>query len=189
MRLPTFLASLLVGLSVAASAAAGFDNVDLTGATCCSQLSLADTGGKRRTLGDFKGKVVVLAFGFTQCPDVCPTTLQSLAQTVSLLGKSGREVQVLFVTLDPKRDTNEVLSKYVPSFDPSFIALRGTPEQTRQVAREFRVVFEEIKGSTPNTYTIDHTVGVYVLDKEGRARVYARSAEPKVLASDIRRLL
>ena len=189
MRLPTFLASLLAGLSVAASAVAGFDNVDLTGATCCNQLSLADPGGNRRTLGDFKGKVVVLAFGFTQCPDVCPTTLQNLAQTVTLLGKNGRDVQVLFVTLDPNRDTNEVLSKYVPSFNPSFIALRGTPDETAKVAREFRVTFEKVTGSTPNSYTIDHTVGVFVLDKKGRARVYARSAEPKVLAPDIRRLL
>lgn len=186
------LSPTLIGFALWLSAlpvSAGFANVDLSEAPCCSKFVLSDSQGKTRTLGDYRGKVVVVTFGFTNCPDVCPTTLQRLAETMSLLGNQGQNVQVLFVTLDPQRDTPQVLSKYVPSFNPSFVALRGSDAQTATAARDFRVIFERVPGTTKGTYTVDHTVGVYVLDKSGKARVFARSAEPGKLASDIRKLL
>ncbi|MDP9968976.1 protein SCO1/2 [Variovorax paradoxus] len=186
------LASTLIGFALWLSAlpvSAGFANVDLSEAPCCSKFVLSDPQGKTRTIGDYQGKVVVITFGFTNCPDVCPTTLQSLAETMSLLGNQGQSVQVLFVTLDPQRDTAQILSKYVPSFNPSFVALRGSDAQTAKAARDFRVTFQRVPGTTPGTYTVDHTIGVYVLDKSGKARVFARSAEPRKLAADIRQLL
>lgn len=173
----------------AAQSGSGFDNVDLTATSCCSSLSLQDVHGVRRQLNDFRGKVVVIAFGFTNCPDVCPTTLHELAQSMTLLKEQSKEVQVLFVTLDPARDSAKLLSQYVPAFDPSFIALRGSAEETAKTARDFRVFYAKVPGKTATTYTMDHTVGVYLVDRSGRPRVFARSSEPKILLPDIQRLL
>jgi protein SCO1 len=181
-------------LAVAAAlAAAGCDKgkpqfraTDVTGAEFGKGFELTDHTGKPRTLADYRGKVVTLFFGYTQCPDVCPTTLAEAAQALKLLGDKASQVQVLFVTVDPERDTQELLSAYVPAFDPGFVGLRGTPEATAKVAKEFRVIYQKVPGSTPATYSIDHTAATFVFDREGRLRLYVRhgqGAEP--LAHDL----
>lgn len=164
-------------------------NLDLTGASCCVTLSMTDTQGAPRHLTEFAGKVVIVSFGFTHCPDVCPTTLSELAQSVEVLEKEGKDVQVLFVTLDPIRDTSALLSRYVTAFHPSFIALRGSPEETKEVTLDFRVLYREVPDQKSKGYSIEHSVGVYLFDKTGKARVYARSADPKTLLPEIKRLL
>jgi protein SCO1/2 len=129
-------------------------------------------------------------FGYTQCPDVCPTTLAELAQIKQSLGPEGDKLQGVFVTVDPERDTQEVLKTYVGNFDPSFVALRGTPEQTAAVAKEFKVFYAKVPGRTPDTYTMDHTAGTYVFDTQGRIRLFARHGMgPQPLAADMRQLL
>lgn len=163
--------------------------LDLRNATCCNELSLRDSHGAYRELEDFTGKVVVVTFGFTYCPDICPTTLSDLAQSVELLGASGDEVQVIFVSIDPNRDSADVLSRYVTAFHHSFIALRGTEEETAKVARDFRVLYRKVPSRTPDDYMIDHTAGVYLFDRTGQAATYAQSTNPQVLMPEIERLL
>lgn len=164
-------------------------NLDLKDASCCATLSLPDTLGERRRLGEFKGKVVIVSFGFMHCPDVCPTTLSELALSVEMLKEEGKDVQVLFVTFDPVRDTRLGLSQYVSAFHPSFIALRGSPEETKKVTQDFRVLYKEVPDEKTTSYSIEHTVGVYLFDRTGKARIYARSADPKALLPEIKRLL
>ena len=153
-------------------------------------LALTDHTGKARTLADFRGKAVVLFFGFTHCPDVCPTTLADMAQVKRKLGPLGERVQVLFVTVDPERDTQDKLAKYVPAFDPSFLGLRGDPEATRAVAKEFKVYFEKRPGATPGEYSVDHSAQSYVIDPQGRLRLFVRHERiGEDLAPDLRTLL
>jgi protein SCO1/2 len=134
--------------------------------------------------------VVVVFFGFTQCPDVCPTTLSDLAEVKKRLGPDGERLQAIFITVDPERDTPALLSQYVPGFDPSFIGLYGTPEQTAATAREFKVFYQKVPGKTPTSYTIDHTAGTYVFDKEGRVRLFIRHGAPiDDIVADLRQLL
>jgi len=167
-----------------------FKNTDLTGLDYARGFSLTDHTGKARTLADFRGKLVVLFFGYTQCPDVCPTTMAEMAAVMKELGPSSNDVQVLFVTLDPERDSQEVLAHYVPAFDKRFIGLRGTPEQTAQTAREFKVFVAKVAGSTPDNYTVDHTAGSYVFDKEGKLRLFVRhGGGPAPIVHDLRQLL
>lgn len=167
-----------------------FNSIDITGAGYAGNFSLTDQNGKRRTLADFKGKVVAVFFGYTQCPDVCPTTLAELAQIKQALGPDGDKLQAVFITVDPERDTQEVLKAYVGNFDPSFLALRGTPEQTAAVAKEFKVFYAKVSGSTPGTYTMDHTAGTYVFDTQGHIRLFARNGMgSQPLAADMRQLL
>lgn len=166
-----------------------FNNVDLTDAVCCKNLALPDSKGTPRQLTEFKGKVVAVVFGFTSCPDVCPTTLYELSQSMKQLGEQSKDVQVIFVTLDPSRDTNKVLSQYVSAFHPTFIALRGSIRETVSAVHHFRVFFKKIPGKTAQTYSIDHSVGVYLFDRTGKPRIYARSAEAKTLIPDLKRLL
>ena len=167
-----------------------FRSTDLTGADYGRSLTLTDHTGRPRSLADWKGKVVVLFFGFTQCPDVCPTTLATMADVVKRLGPDADGVQVLFVTVDPERDTQAVLAPYVTAFDPRFVGLYGDAEATAKAAREFRVFFQKVPGSAPGTYTIDHTAASYVLDREGRLRLYVRHQAPaEDIASDLRTLL
>jgi len=167
-----------------------FKNTDLTGLDYARGFSLTDHTGKARTLADFRGKLVVLFFGYTQCPDVCPTTMAEMAAVMKELGPSSNDVQVLFVTLDPERDTQEVLAHYVPAFDKRFIGLRGTPEQTAQTAKEFKVFVAKVAGSTPDNYTVDHTAGSYVFDKDGRIRLFVRhGGGPAPIVHDLRQLL
>ena len=173
-----------------ASSAARFQGVDITGAEYGKQLALTDQDGVARTLADFKGKVTVVFFGYTQCPDVCPTTMAELAQVKKTLGPDGERVQGVFVTVDPDRDTPAVLKSYMASFDPSFIALRGTADQTAAAAKEFKVFYAKVPGTTEGSYTVDHTAGSYILDAEGKIRLFVRygSGAP-ALAADLKALL
>jgi protein SCO1/2 len=169
---------------------ASFHSIDITGAEYARKLDLPDAEGKPRNLGEFKGKVVVVFFGYTQCPDVCPTTMAELSEVKRSLGDDGTRLQGIFVTVDPERDTGVVLKAYVDNFNAGFIGLRGSAEQTQQAAREFKVFFAKVPGKTESTYTIDHTAGAYVFDPQGRIRLFSRhGAGPKDLEEDIRALL
>ena len=167
-----------------------FNAIDLTGAKYAQALALPDFDGKPRTLADFKGKVVVVFFGYTQCPDACPTTMAELSGILKTLGPDASKVQVLFVTVDPSRDTPALLKNYVANFRPDFIALRGDETQTQQVIKDFKLIVQKVPGKTPDSYTIDHTAGTYVFDPQGRVRLFAsQSLEPALLADDIKALL
>ena len=167
-----------------------FSAVDLTGADYAKDFQLPDTEGKVRSLKDFRGKAVVVFFGFTQCPDVCPTTLAEIAQAKQLLGPDGAKVQGIFVTVDPERDTPEVLKAYMANFGPDFIALRGSPEQLAAVAKDFKVYYKKVEGKTPGSYTMDHSAASFVYDPQGRLRLYSRyGSGPQALANDIKQLL
>jgi len=167
-----------------------FKSTDLSGAPYGKTLALTGHDGRPRTLADFRGKVVVLFFGFTQCPDVCPTTLAEVARAMTALGADAERVQVLFVTLDPERDTPEILSRYVPAFDPRFLGLYGDLEATRAVAKEFKIFFEKNPGTTPGSYSIDHSAQTYVLDTQGRLRLFVRHERLATdLPHDVRLLL
>ncbi len=170
--------------------AASFRNTDITGAEFGRDFALTDHNGQSRRLADYKGKVVVMFFGYTHCPDVCPTTLQGMSEVMKLLGDAARNVQVLFVTLDPERDTRELLAAYVPQFNPAFVGLYGDSATTAATAKEFRVFFQKQPGSTPNTYSLDHSVNSYIYDPQGRLRLYVKHAEaPANIAADIKLLL
>lgn len=163
---------------------------DITGAEFAKAFNLTDHTGKRRTMSDFAGKVVVLFFGYTHCPDVCPTTMNDLKNTMKLLGDKSNEVQVLFITLDPQRDTQEVLAKFVPSFDERFIGLWGGLQETAETLGSYKIFFSKVPGDSENNYTIDHSSGIYVFDKTGKVRLYMGYGEkPADMANDIKKLL
>lgn len=189
----TLSALLLVGCdapSSGGSAAAPFKGIDITGADYARSFSLTDQNGQRRTLADFKGKVTVVFFGFTQCPDVCPTTMAELAQVKASLGKDGDRVQGVFITVDPERDTAESLKTYMKGFDPSFVALRGSPEEIAATAKEFKVFYAKVPGKIEGTYSVDHTAGSYVFDAQGRVRLFVRyGGGAQALAADLKTLL
>ena len=167
-----------------------FKSIDITGADYAKGFELADHNGAQRTLADFKGKVVVVFFGFTQCPDVCPTALTDLAEVKRLLGPQGDKLQGIFVSVDPERDTPEVLKAYMGNFDPGFLAMRPTPAQLPQVAKEFKIFYKKVEGQTPTSYTMEHSAGSYVFDTQGRVRLYTRPAiGAQGLADDIALLL
>ena len=167
-----------------------FQASDVTGATFGRNFSLTDAAGKLRTLADYRGKAVVIFFGYTQCPDVCPTTLAELAEVMKRLGPDADRVQVLFVTVDPERDTADLLSKYVPAFDPRFMGLRGDAAATEAVAKEFKIIYQKQPGATPGSYTMDHSAGTYIFDPQGRLRLYVSYGQgPEVFAHDLRELL
>jgi protein SCO1/2 len=167
-----------------------FKSSDVTGAGFGRNFSLVDHTGKPRTLADFRGKAVVMFFGYTQCPDVCPTTLATLAQMQKELGQDAAKVQVLFVTVDPERDTAELLANYVTAFDPSFLGLRGDADATARTAKEFKILYQKQPGSTPDSYTVDHSAGSFVFDPEGRLRLYVGNGQgTDVFVHDVRALL
>jgi protein SCO1/2 len=167
-----------------------FQNTDVTGLDYAKGFALTDHTGKPRTLADYKGKVVVVFFGYTQCPDVCPTTMAEMASVMQKLGPLADQVQVLFITLDPERDTQQLLAQYVPAFDKRFIGLRGTPEQTAKSAKDFKVFYSKVPGTEPGSYTIDHTAGSYVFDRDGRLRLFIRHGQgPDPIVHDLRQLL
>ncbi|WP_246100635.1 SCO family protein [Tepidimonas alkaliphilus] len=167
-----------------------FHGIDLTGADYAQDFNLPDAEGQRRTLADFRGKVVVVFFGYTQCPDVCPTSLGELAEAKRLLGADGQRMQGVFITVDPERDTPAVMRAYVASFDPSFVALRPDPSVLPELAKAFKVYYKKVDGPTPTSYTMDHSAGSYVYDTQGRLRLYHRyGSGAQGLASDVRRLL
>lgn len=168
-----------------------FVSIDVTGADYARDFSLPDQHGKTRTVKDFAGKVVLVFFGYTQCPDVCPTTMTELVEIRKALGKDGERLQAVFITVDPERDTAEVLKAYVANFDPSFVALRpSSQEQLAALAKDYKVYFKKAEGRTATSYTMDHSAGSYVYDTRGQLRLYTRygmGVEP--LAGDIRQLL
>lgn len=168
-----------------------FQGIDITGADYAQRLDLADPSGQRRSLQEFRGRVVVVFFGFAQCPDVCPTTMLELAEVKSQLGADGQRVQGIFVTIDPERDTPEVLQAYVTQFDPSFVALRGTAEETAEVAKHFKVFYRKVPSRAGDgNYTMDHTAGSYVFDAQGRIRLFTRHGSgATALLHDLKLLL
>ncbi len=172
------------------AAKVAFRGVDITGADYARNLSLPDQNGQPRSLTDFKGKVVVVFFGYTQCPDVCPATMAELAQIKKAMGKDGDRIQGVFVSVDPERDTPEILKSYMGSFDPSFVALRGTVDQTKAAAKEFKVFFGKVPGKTEGSYTVDHTAGSFVFDTAGKVRLFVRyGSGAEALAADLKALL
>ena len=185
----TWLAAAAAALLAACSPPA-FKSVDITGANYASDFHLTSHTGARRSLADFRGKLVVVFFGFTQCPDVCPTTLSDLAEVKKRLGAAGDRLQVIFVTIDPERDTPALLAQYVPGFDPGFEGLSGTPEEIAATAKEFKVLYQKVAGKTPTSYTMDHTAGAYVFDREGRIRLFIRHGTPvDDIVADLKQLL
>jgi len=191
MRSATNLAALLMAGALAGCGGSGpsFKSTDITGADYGKDFALTDHTGKARTLGDFRGKVVVMFFGFTRCPDVCPVTLAELKAVKEQLGEEGKRLQVVFVTVDPERDTQKLLAEYVPAFDPSFLGLYGDSAAIAKVAKDFRVFYQKSPGKTPESYTMDHTAGSYIFDPQGRLRLFARHGNAANLAADIRTLL
>jgi protein SCO1/2 len=186
---PLALLGLLL-VTACQDASRGFKNTDITGASYGKELALLDHHGTHRTLADYKGKAVVVFFGYTHCPDVCPTTLAEMKAALARLGEDAKRVQVLFVTVDPERDTRDVLAQYVPAFDPSFVGLYGDADTTAKVAKDFKVFYQKVAGSRAETYTVDHTAGSYIFDPQGRLRLYVRyGASPDDLAADLRQLL
>ena len=183
------LSMLLWGCSDKAPAPS-FKNTDLTGLGYAQDFALTDHNGKARTLADFKGKVVVMFFGYTQCPDVCPTTMVEMANVMKELGPDADQVQVLFVTVDPERDTQALLAQYVPVFDPRFLGLYGDAQATAKVAKEFKLFYAKVEGKTPGSYTVDHTAGSYVFDRNGKIRLFVRHGiGPEPIVHDLKQLL
>ena len=167
-----------------------FHGTDITGADYAKDFALTDFNGQPRTLADFKGKAVVIFFGYTQCPDVCPTTMGELVQVKQALGTEGDKLQVLFISVDPERDTPEVLKAYMANFDPTFVGLTGTEEQLAAVAKDFKIYFKKVDGKTPTSYTMDHSAGSYIYDPKGNLRIYSRyGSGAQALQSDVKALL
>lgn len=202
-HMPSFLKTLrslgsvlLVGsLSLGLLGACGqqkpaFNSIDITGADYGKGFALPDHNGQVRHLADFAGKVVVVFFGYTQCPDVCPTTLAELVEVKKLLGKDGERLQALFVTVDPERDTPELLKAYMANFDPSFLALRPAPQELEAVAKDFKIYYKKVSGASATSYTMDHSAGSYIFDTKGQLRLFTRyGGGAPVLAADIALLM
>ena len=178
-------------MTACAPAKTEFKSVDITGAEYARDFKLPDQNGQVRTLADFKGKAVVVFFGYTQCPDVCPTTMSEMAEVKRQLGADGERLQAIFVTVDPARDTAELLKAYMGNFDPTFIALRPeTPEQLAALAKDFKIYYKKVEGKTESSYTMDHSAGSYIYDPQGRLRLFARyGSGPQALLSDLQALL
>lgn len=174
IKLKHFLGLMLVMLLAACSGQKqlDFQSTDITGANFGGPITLTDHTGKARALADFKGKVVVLFFGYTHCPDVCPTTMAELGTSMKALGAKAQDVQVLFVTVDPERDTQAVLAQYAPAFNKTFIGLRGSDSQIRAVADAYKIFYQKVPGSSANNYSVDHSAGSYILDKSGALRLF-----------------
>ena len=168
-----------------------FKAIDITGADYAQGFQLTDFNGRPRSLADYKGKVVVVFFGFTQCPDVCPTTMNEMAQVKKLLGTDGDKLQVVFISIDPERDTPEVLKAYMGSFDPGFLGLyAASPEALAALAKDYKIYFKKVDGKTPTSYSMDHSAQSYIYDPQGRLRLYSRyGSDPKLVAEDIKLLL
>jgi len=190
--LRTCCIAVLLMILTACSPKLEFKNIDITGSTAFGKdFSLVDPDGKVRTLADFKGKVVVMFFGYTQCPDVCPTTLTEMQQVMTMLGPQSDKVQVLFVTVDPQRDTAAILKQYVPAFDPRFLGLRPVDDASLEmVAKDFKIYYKKVPSTSAGSYTMDHTAGSYAFDPDGHLRLYIKHAQgPETLAHDLKELL
>jgi protein SCO1/2 len=186
-----FCATLLAAaLSACGPEKPNFKAIDITGADYAKGFTLSDQNGQTRSLSDFQGKVVVVFFGYTQCPDVCPTTMSELAEVKRLLGSDGDKVQGVFVTVDPARDTADLLKAYLNNFDPSFVAFIPSAEQLAVVAKDYKVYYKRVEGKTNSSYTMDHSAGSYIYDPAGHLRLFSRyGSGPQALADDIRVLL
>lgn len=186
----TFLLSVMGLTGCGDAKPPAFNAIDITGANYAKDFALTDPNGQPRSLKDFQGKVVVVFFGFTQCPDVCPTTMAELAEVKRQLGADGDKLQGVFITVDPERDTPELLKAYMGNFDPSFVALRATTEQLPALAKDYKVYYKKVDGQTPGSYTMDHSAGSYIYDPQGRLRLYTRyGTGVPALTADIRALL
>ena len=186
------VAAVVLALTLAACSPGSpkFKNTDITGVPYARGFELTDQNGQRRKLADFRGKVVSIFFGYTQCPDVCPTTLAEMKEVREKLGPEASRLQVVFITVDPERDTPSLLKNYLAAFDPSFIGLTGTPEEIAAVAKDFKVFYEKVPGKNPGEYTMNHTAGSYVYDASGHIRLFVRHGQgPEVLAGDLKTLL
>ena len=167
-----------------------FLSADVTNANFGRDFKLTDHNGKIRSLNDFKGKVVVLFFGYTNCPDVCPSTMGKLASAIKELGKDAKYVQVLFVSVDPEHDTSTLLKQYVTAFNPAFLGLSGEIQTTRNIAKEFKVIIQKKAGEDQDNYTMDHSTGTYIFDLTGRLRLYVNSSKnADIFSHDILELL
>jgi protein SCO1/2 len=185
-----FLALAVLFLTACSPDKPQFNAIDITGADYAKGFTLTDHNGQSRNVSDFKGKVVVLFFGYTQCPDVCPTSMAELSEVKRILGADGDKLQGVFITVDPARDTAELLKAYMTNFDPTFVAFIPTPEQLAVVAKDYKIYYKRVEGKTPTSYTMDHSAGSYVYDTQGRLRLYSRyGVGPMVLAQDIQTLL
>lgn len=193
-RRTLFTGALALGAACLLAACAedkpAFRAVDITGADYAQGWELTDQNGQVRTLKDFAGKVVVVFFGFTQCPDVCPTAMQEMVEAKQLLGADGARLQSVFITVDPERDTPELLKAYMANFGTDFVALRPTPEQLPKVTKDFKIYFKKVEGKTPTSYTMDHSAGSFTFDPQGRVRLYNRyGSGAAALAADAKILL
>lgn len=190
MRLLAALAFCLATLLAGCSQPTSYSGTDLSMVDWGRDFQLTDHSGQARNLADFRGKVVVLFFGYTQCPDVCPTTLSTLRETMALLGDDAKRVQVLFATLDPERDSQALLAQYVPAFHPSFLGLHADEKTTAAVAKDFKVFYVKQPGKTPDSYSVDHSTGSYAFDPNGKLRLLLRHGEtPANVAADLKALL
>lgn len=181
---------LLLGLMACAPDQPQYKSIDVTGANYAQGFTLTDHNGQPRSLSDFKGKVVVVFFGYTQCPDVCPTSLTELSEVKRLLGEQADKLQGVFVTVDPERDTADLLKAYMANFDPSFVAFVPTQDELAKVAKDYKIYYKKVDGKTPSSYTMDHSAGSYVYDTQGRLRLYSRyGSGPQALAQDVQVLL
>ncbi|MDO8051640.1 SCO family protein [Janthinobacterium sp. SUN211] len=190
LLLAAALVAVLAGCGKPAAPKLAFKNTDVTGLGYAREFVLTDHTGHPRTLADYKGKLVLMFFGYTQCPDVCPTTMADMAQVMQEMGPQAEQVQVLFVTVDPERDTQQLLAQYVPAFDKRFVGLYGDAAATAKVAKEFKVYYAKVEGETDESYTVDHTAGTYVFDREGKIRLFVRHGEkPAAIAHDLKLLL
>jgi len=180
----------VVLLSACSQSQPPFNAIDVTGADYAKDFALPDQFGQVRHLADFRGKVVVMFFGYTQCPDVCPTSMAELAEVKKALGADGNRLQGIFVTVDPQRDTPTLLQGYMANFDATFLALSAPPDKLAELAKDYKVYYKRVEGATPTSYTIDHSAGSYIYDTQGRLRLFTRygSGVP-ALVSDIQRLL
>lgn len=179
-----------LAVSACSPPAPTFHSTDITGAEFAKQLNLTDHNGIVRSLADFRGKVTVVFFGFTQCPDVCPTSMSTLTEVKRLMGAQGDRLQVLFITIDPERDTQALLKAYMASFDPAFLALRPEPSELQAVAESFKAYYKKVDGATPTSYSMDHSAGKYIFDTEGRVRLFSSyGTEAQVIAQDLLTLL
>ena len=185
-----FLSIFTVFLAACSPGKPQFKSIDLTGADYAKDFALPDQNGKVRNIKDFAGKVVVVFFGFTQCPDVCPTSMVELAGIKKSLGADSNKLQVVFISVDPERDTPEILKAYMGNFDPSFLALRPSMEQLPVVAKDFKIYYKKVEGRTATSYSMDHSAGNYIYDTQGRLRLYNRyGSGVEELTQDIRLLL
>ena len=190
LRRRLLIATASLALGACGAGAPKFEASDVTGSSFGRDFALRDPDGRTRTLADFRGKAVVVFFGYTQCPDVCPATLATLAEAMKQLGSDADRVQVLFITVDPERDTPQLLAQYVPAFDSRFLGLYGDADATARTAKEFKVIYQKVPGPTPGSYTMDHSAGSYVFDPKGRLRLFVSNGQgADVFVHDLRELL